>query len=184
MTTYALTDDPSARSLMLLAKQRARQQLYDGQPTAANLELARFCTHQHRPSGSQMIYTRDADAHLSGWWKNPDYARCLHLSLSYRNVRDRSAYGREMPHDHRLSEQWCRLFFGQHVRWLWCEPPYTEVGKQFDTWHYRLFMTPGWLSPLKPRGEVYSRDNTPARWMSWSDVQEQRAKLGQVAPAW
>lgn len=35
--------------------------------------------------------------------------------------------------------------------------------------HYRLFCDKAW-KPILPRGEVYSKDWTPADWKSWSDV--------------
>lgn len=30
-----------------------------------------------------IIFTRDEGAHTCGWWKNPDYERCYHLSISF-----------------------------------------------------------------------------------------------------
>jgi hypothetical protein len=43
------------------------------------------CTAAYRPDGSILILTRESGYHTSGWWKNPDYERCLHLSLSFRD---------------------------------------------------------------------------------------------------
>lgn len=50
-------------------------------PTGAGYESIAIA--QHRPSGSQLIYSRDVGHHTSGWFKNPDYERCRHLSISY-----------------------------------------------------------------------------------------------------
>lgn len=33
--------------------------------------------------GLMTILTRDIGYHSSGWWKNPDFERCLHLSISF-----------------------------------------------------------------------------------------------------
>src|SRR5262249_14385874 len=51
----------------------------------------------------------------------------------------------------------------------------TEHGRKLDVWHYRLFCDPGW-QPIKPRGEVYSRELTEAGWKSYSDLSEEHRK--------
>lgn len=62
-----------------------------------------------------------------------------------------------------------RNLFHDSRRWLWCEGPFTEAGKQCSVFHYRLFCNPEW-QPLKPRGEVYNRDFTEAGWKSFSEL--------------
>lgn len=43
-----------------------------------------------------VIMTRDIGYHTSGWWKNPDYERCFHVSISYpggtNKKKDRMAF--------------------------------------------------------------------------------------------
>lgn len=42
-----------------------------------------------------IIFTRDEGAHTCGWWKNPDYERCYHLSISFPggwNRKKRNTY--------------------------------------------------------------------------------------------
>lgn len=56
---------------------------YDGLATERNRMLLRRCSGFHESSGTKLIFTRDAGMHSSGWWKNPDYERCWHLSLSF-----------------------------------------------------------------------------------------------------
>jgi hypothetical protein len=107
---------------------------------------------------TRLIYTRDTGHHTSGWWKNPDYERCYHLSLSWDD-----------GHKTKLAERWARAFFGSNVNLIWIEPPYSAAGKARETWHYRLFCDTGW-QPIKPRGEVYDTAWTPADWRSWSDL--------------
>lgn len=92
-----------------------------------------------------------------GWWKNPDYERCWHLSISRKNIR-------------RIEEdKLVKIIFGAHLKWTWLEPPYTEQGKRDQVYHYRLFCDPAWF-PIKPRGEVYNTHFTEKGWKSYSDL--------------
>lgn len=104
------------------------------------------------------ILTRDTGYHSCGWWKNPDYERCYHLSVSFPGGAKR-----------KYIEYILKELFGYDRRLLWCEPPYSEAGKQAGVWHYRLFCDEGW-QPIKPRGEVYGRDFTEAGWKSFSEL--------------
>ncbi len=113
------------------------------------------------------LFTRDVGYHTSGWWKNPDFERCQHLSLSFRDPETCSL----APKNQKLTDTYIDGLFGVNKRWLWCEPPYSEDGKKCDVWHYRLFCDKGW-NPIKPRGEVYGRELTEAGWLSFSDLQE------------
>jgi hypothetical protein len=122
-------------------------------------------------TGTVLIFSRDIGHHTSGWFKNPDYENCYHLSLSFFDpvTEDR------IDQDKRLARVWCSLFFGKDTNLLWCEPPYSKPGKQFQVWHYRLFCDPGWQA-IKPRKEVYSRDFTAKNWLSYSDLQARLEK--------
>ena len=104
-----------------------------------------------------VIFTRDEGYHTSGWWKNPDYERCYHLSVSFP--------GGMKP---KYVEHILKGLFGDHRRWTWCEGPFSDDGKRLGVYHYRLFCNPAW-EPLKPRGEVYSRELTEAGWKSYSE---------------
>lgn len=112
------------------------------------------------------IFTRDVGYHSSGWWKNPDYERCYHLSLSFFDPESRQA----RPRDKGLTAMVLDGLFARDKRLIWCEPPYTAEGKRDDVWHYRLFCDKAW-TPIKPRGEVYGKELTEANWLSWSDYQ-------------
>jgi hypothetical protein len=129
------------------------------------------CKGFDRRTGVLLIFTRDTGHHSSGWWKNPDYERCYHLSVSFRDPETLEP----APFDAKTGGQWAKRFFGANVRWLWIEPPYSEQGRALDVYHYRLFCDPGW-QPIKPRGEVYSREFTEAGWKSFSDIHGDRAK--------
>lgn len=104
------------------------------------------------------ILTRDIGYHSSGWWKNPDYERCYHLSVSFPGGMKR-----------RHLENILKKLFGYDRRLLWCEPPYSEAGRQAGVWHYRLFCDIDW-KPIQPRGEVYTREFTEAGWKSFSEL--------------
>ena len=62
------------------------------------------------------------------------------------------------------------MFFGPTKNLVWAEPPYSLDGKRGDVWHYRVFYAEGWVAPILPCGEVYSKRDTPANWLSYSDV--------------
>lgn len=105
-----------------------------------------------------IIFTRDIGYHSCGWWKNPDYERCYHLSISFPGGRNR-----------RKEEYVLQKLFGGNCRLLWCEPPYSSEGKRAEVYHYRLFCDEGW-QPIMPRGEVYSTQFTELGWKSFSEL--------------
>lgn len=118
--------------------------------------------------------TRDIGHHSSGWWKNPDYERCRHLSLSFFDPEVGLVSG-SMPRDKKLTAKIIDRVFGPDKRYLWSEPPYSPQGKAADIWHYRLFCDPAW-EPILPRSEVYGRELIEEGWKSWSDVQADLAE--------
>ncbi len=68
-------------------RRRARHGLYSGTGTPENMKLIRHCTGEYILDETQciMIFTRDEGMHSLGMFKNPDYERCFHLSLSFRS---------------------------------------------------------------------------------------------------
>jgi hypothetical protein len=160
-------------SLVPYAKARAMRGLNDGLSSPANALLIDQCRHvwSFNPEECAVVlFTRDVGHNSSGWWKNPDYERCWHLSVSYQAF----ATGEPLPQDHQRSRRLAEHFFGDDARLCWIEPPYSTAGHNRDVWHYRLFADEGW-QPFKPRGEVYSRDWTPADWKSFSDIHSDAA---------
>lgn len=149
----------------------ASQSTWDGTSNVGDAYFDR-CRHWDPRTGANMIFTRDVGYHSSGWWKNPDYERCQHLSLSFRDPITEE----RRPQDSYLAGLWCRALFGDHYRWIWCEPPYSPQGRAWDVWHYRLFCDEAW-QPIKPRGEVYSRELTEAGWRSWSEVHADKGEI-------
>jgi len=153
---------------------------YTGYSTAADQHTINACRQvfRHGPDlAATVIFTRDEGMHSSGWWKNPDYERCEHLSLAF------FVPGEAVQHDHARARLWCLGFFGaDRLRYLWVEPPYTDKGKTRDVYHYRLFLTPDWRTPVLPRGEVYSKQFTELGWKSFSDLHPDPDVHGMEAP--
>ena len=160
---FASLDD-----LVPYAKRRAMRAFYTGEANARNLAVIASCGHLLALSpieSCRLIFTRDMGHHMGGWWKNPDYERCWHLSISFCvNPTDAP-----LPYRKRFAETVARAFFGDACRLAWVEPPYSERGKKLGVHHYRLFCDPSW-SPILPKGEVCDRSRTPAEWKSFSEI--------------
>lgn len=157
--TWIGKDDIAARM-----RRMALTGVFDGSPTP----YLDKCTGIHQASGVQFIFTRDTGMHASGWFKNPDYERCWHLSLSFRSPDGNKDAGARLPYDEKAAKAWVDAFFGPWTRYVWMESPYSDEGKACDVWHHRVFCDLAW-QPLIPRGEVYSREFTEKGWLSWSD---------------
>lgn len=138
---------------------------YDG--TQRTYAYTTLCQGFHLSSGTTLMFTRDQGMHSCGWWKNPDYERCWHLSLAFRD----SISHESKPKDSKLTQEWIELFFSTNKNMLWCEPPFSKTGKQLDVWHYRLFCNQNW-QPIMPRKEVYTTENTETTWKSWSELNQ------------
>lgn len=153
-------------------KESALTGTYTGLVKTPRDELyVRNCMMSLPHQGIGLMFTRDENHHESGWWKNPDYERCLHLSVSFFDPITRQAAPFNKAHAKRLA----RLFFGHHLNLVWVEPPYSPEGKLRGVHHYRLFCDAGW-QPIKPRGEVYSTQYTPPHWRSFSEIHGDKAK--------
>lgn len=166
--------------LVRFAKLRAQRGTYDGRMDDRSERLMRMCAHLYsiNPEASaRMIYTRDIGHHTSGWWKNPDYERCLHLSVSFCvNPTDAP-----LPFDKREAQQIAEAFFESDTSKCWVEPPYSPEGKRCDVHHYRLFCDQGWV-PMIPRGEVYGKEFTEIGWKSFSEIHGEAAYRDADAP--
>lgn len=108
--------------------------------------------------GCSVIFSRDAGMHSCGWWKNPEFERCFHLSISFPGGKNKNSLNKILDG-----------LFGGYKKWIWEESPYSPQGKQNEVWHYRLFCDAAW-SPMIPRKEVYSKDFTPSNWKSFSEL--------------
>lgn len=140
--------------LVVNAKLAAETGAFDG--TALTGQYFAMCRHAYAPMDATVIFTRDVGHHSCGWWKNPDYERCYHLSVSFASGFVKRRGG-----------MLAKAFFGHDRKLLWIEPPYSVPGKKAEVWHYRLFCDESW-EPIKPTGEVYSR-KMGAGWMSFSE---------------
>ena len=157
-------------ALVPFARLVAERGVHDGRQNKRNLRLIMACTHKYRVKKgllASVLYTRDTGHHTSGWWKNPDYERCKHLTLSF--VEEPTHSNGRLPFQTTEAEKIARGFFGHDVKLTWFEPAYSEEGKVSGVGHYRLFCDSGW-QPIKPRGEVYNTDWTPKDWKSFSEL--------------
>jgi|GEM_PF-1519514 len=149
---------------------RARHGIYTGADTRENTRLVKHCTGEWSDGTFRtiMIFTRDVGHHSGGMFKNPDYERCLHLSLSFRDA----FRGRPAGKSERLTKMWIDAFFSpDYQRCLWVESPKSEKGKALDVWHYRVFCDIHW-QPIIPRKEVYTTEFTELGWKSFSELHD------------
>lgn len=116
----------------------------------------------HIPTGTQLLFTRDIGYHSCGWFKNPDYERCYHLSLSFWDV----AANLPRPFEHKLAHTWTTIFYGDWTRFIWEESNHRPIAS--TPHHYRVMCDQAW-QPIIPRGEVYSKELTEQGWKSWSE---------------
>lgn len=153
-------------------KRRADSGYFDGRPRSEH--YVRWCRRIHEPTRTVVIFTRDVGHHTSGWFRNPDYERCLHLSLSPAPATIITTEPLRAELGPKLERQWCDAFFGEYINKLWRESPKSPEGIRAGVTHWRLFCDAHW-QPIIPRGEVYSREFTEKGWQSgsevWADVQ-------------
>lgn len=159
-------EEAAIAKLVRLARFRAAQGLYTGKVGRESGRLLRRCIHEIPLSPEHFVrlaYTRDVGHHTGGWWKNPDYERCQHLSLSY--------WSESIPiePDRAVSGMLARAFWPDFYRMAWIEGPVSPEGKSAHVWHYRVFCDPAW-QPIMPRGEVYSREYTEAGYRTFSEI--------------
>lgn len=174
MITRGLADEMAAIAGRL--RRRASRGAFDGRTTHENMQYLQDVRRLHPRTGTQMIFTRDTGHHASGWFRNPEYERCLHLSLSpigrllEAHPQARLADGVVLG-EHRLEYQraWARAFFGDELRFAWVESAKSTVGRFHEVLHWRVFCDEAWR-PIVPKGEVYSSELTEAGWRSASHV--------------
>lgn len=152
---------------------RAERDVFGGRSLSRPALLAFMAEHtvDHAPTRTRLLLTRDVGYHTSGWWKNPLYERCYHLSLSPFPPSIVLARPVVAELDKKLHVAWVRAFFGDDCDKLWAEPPYSPEGRASNVWHHRLFCDEAW-TPILPHGEVYTRTLTEAGFQSSSEVLE------------
>jgi hypothetical protein len=129
--------------------------IWDGRSNTGYFESCRWLLERYPAT---IVYTKEYGYHSGGWWKNPEYERCWHLSISFRSGNEKKTLTEILD-----------LLFGSYKNLLWVEPPYSPEGKSMNVWHYRLFCDEHW-QPIKPRGEVYNTHFTERGWKSFSEL--------------
>lgn len=117
------------------------------------------CRWLFRHYNLTVVYTKEDVYHTGGWCKNPEYERCWHLSVSFQGGEP----------DKRVLKLILECIFGVNQRLLWVESPYSQVGKNLEVTHYRLFCDEHW-KPIQPKGEVYNTHFTERGWKSFSEL--------------
>ncbi|OPY85359.1 MAG: hypothetical protein A4E65_00125 [Syntrophorhabdus sp. PtaU1.Bin153] len=149
---------------------RAKHGIYTGTGSPENMKLIKHCTGYWFDSAmiSVIIFTRDEGHHSMGIFKNPDYERCLHLSLSFRDLLTQKS----IPKDREATKMWVNVFFSpDDQKKLWIESPKSDEGKLRDVWHYRMFCDEHWRGII-PRREVYTSEFTELGWKSFSELND------------
>lgn len=166
MTTIGLQArlDSAHRLLQSMRRRALREPYwYDGRSQPPSRDLFR-ATHQILDQSAPLTLglVLDHGHHASGWFRNSDYDRCLHLSLSCPDLEWRGSVaisadrpgrpvgGGFLPIPTQEIRLWAGLCFGQDQRWLWRE------GGQYirEVVHLRLFLDQQ-NQPVMPVGEVY-----------------------------
>ena len=155
--------------------------LFFGREDAVAAAYIARCRLADVATGALLLFTRDAGMHSSGWFKNPEYERCWHLSLSPLSNASRLVDARGEPLrtpdlDRATTERWVRAFYGDAMGAVWAESPKTDHGRRQGVWHWRVFCDARW-QPIVPQGEVYSMDFTALGWRSASQVFEEEGRL-------
>lgn len=150
-----------------LRKLAERMRPLDGRQRPDTLAILRRHSIDDETTETRVMLTRDEGHHTSGWMKNPDYERCLHLSLSPKPPTLVLPYARVL--DRKMAALWVKAIFGDDQRYTWMESPKSRLGRQADVWHWRLFCDASW-APILPRGEVYSTELTELGWKSASEL--------------
>ena len=136
-------------------RKNAEKGFFDGRTKSVYFESCRYVLEKYE---CILIYTKDINHHAGGWWKNPDYERCYHMSISFPGGMKKK-YVRTIVN----------FLFGWDKKNIWIEPPFSEQGKKAGVWHYRLFCDENWKA-IKPRREVYSKHFTKVGWKSYSEL--------------
>jgi hypothetical protein len=159
---------PSMDKLVQVMKFHAEQGVFTGSQSEVHGRYFQMCRKRHTETGTMLLFTRDSGMHTSGWFKNPDYDRCYHLSLTFWDF----ALGKQEPYDEKLASAWVHAFYGDWTRYIWREGISDEAKANgiASCNHYRVMCNPAW-QPIIPRKEVYTKEFTEKGWLSFSDKQ-------------
>lgn len=139
---------------------------YDGD-IERNQWIIERCSHAMLIDGRAVVVILSRDNLVKmGFWKNTDFARCLHLSISFRYP----STGQPAPWCNATAKRIVAAVFGTDARLTWWEPAYTPEGKFCGVQHWRMFYSPGWWMPINPKGEPYTM-NVPFGWNEWTEYQ-------------
>lgn len=145
---------------------------FDGRGTEMAQRYINRCRRADDVTSCLLIFTRDTGHHSSGWMRNPEFERCVHLSISALPSRLVIPSRQRAELDAKTKRAWLHAFFGDDAAKTWEESAKSAVGIRAGVLHYRLFCDETW-APIMPRGEVYSSELTGLGWRSASQVLEE-----------
>ena len=150
-----------ARPLATLGECRGQLQ------SLAEQQYLRWCCADVVQLGVRIIFTRDTGHHTSGWFRNPDYERCEHLSVSPVGLAPGAPSESREP-VRGVNDFLLRAFWPEHWRLAWREGPKSPEGVAHEVVHWRVFCDARWV-PIRPRREVYTKELTERGWQSASE---------------
>ncbi len=150
--------------------------IFDGTRTYKMQTYMQKCYRDDERTGTVLIFMREQGYHSSGWFKNPEYERCFHLSLSPGQGKIIDVVPNRLAEsDWKTWQKWVSAFFGNDVKYVWTEGPQSNAGKARNVWHFRIMCDMHW-QPIIPKGEVYSMEFTEHGWKSASQLFAENVK--------
>lgn len=149
---------------------------FDGRMSPQADRYIAMCRFVDSVTHCTLIFTRDSGHHSSGWLRNADYERCLHLSISRAPDALVLPARQRMDAEARTRRMWVLAFFGEDAKLAWFESPKSNHGRRAGVTHWRVFADETW-TPILPRGEVYSKEFTEMGWRSASQVLEEDGRV-------
>lgn len=155
---------PDIERFVKQMRRRAESGIWNGK---GNSQYFRDCAELHWKTGTSICFTRESGYHSGGWWKNPDYERCYHLSIAFFDP----ILKKHRTFEPKEAQVWVKVFFGDNHHLLWEESALgANPSIKHELRHYRLFCDLHW-QPILPRGEVYTKHFTEIGWKSFSELQ-------------
>lgn len=119
-----------------------------------------------------LTYTRDV-GYCEGndpFWTVPELNICMHLSVSFTSGE--ATFPKDIPETRR----WVNALYGRFKARVWCQRPWSEVGKAAGVWHYHLFLKDDLKKPqvILPKMATVL---TEAGFVSWPELEKEHDQI-------
>lgn len=111
-----ISDEYLRKFDLLVVKNQSEKGIWNGKDITDYFQECRFFIPRFNCT---LIFTKETGYHSSGWWKNPDFERCYHLSISFKEGRNES-----------ILKKILISVFGNNLKNLLVEAPYSSEGKK------------------------------------------------------